>query len=207
MADWCSGWHEGGFFSSDSCYIDTSKRQDVLYDQYGNLYCKNYYESCPRYQSINGYQSGGCFITTVTCEILDKKDDDKVMNGLRKFRDDVLQKDEKYAEILQNYDVVGPIIANKLKEDENKEKIAETVYESVLTPIAALVEDGEDEKAVEAYYQMTLLFINYYGLLTPYNYIAEHDFGYKKGEFDQKTAGHGTKSKKYVKEQKKILDL
>ena len=173
--------------------------------EYKNFCNYNYGNSCSK--KTNSNSSGGCFITTVTCEILDKKDDDKVMNGLRKFRDDVLQKDEKYAEILQNYDVVGPIIANKLKEDENKEKIAETVYESVLTPIAALVEDGEDEKAVEAYYQMTLLFINYYGLLTPYNYIAEHDFGYKKGEFDQKNAGHGTKSKKYVKEQKKILDL
>jgi hypothetical protein len=30
-----------------------------------------------------------------------------------------------------------------------------------------------------------------------------HDFGYKKGEFDQKTAGHGTKSKKYVKKYSK----
>lgn len=187
---------------SGKCYIDSKYPQYPATDSHGDIWCKDYSSTCPRKT-----QSGGCFITTVTCEILDKKDDDVVMNGLRKFRDEVLQKDEKYAEILQNYDVVGPIIANKLKEDKDREKIAETVYTHVLSPIAGLVESGEEEKAVEAYYQMTLLFINYYGLKTPYNYIAEHDFGFKEGEFDQKTAGHGKKSKKYMLEQQKILDL
>ena len=188
--------------SNNYCSVDGHKVSSWEWD---NKCSYNYGKGCGIKENSNS--SGGCFITTVTCEILDKKDDDKVMNGLRKFRDEVLQKDEKYAEILQNYDVIGPIIAENLMKDENKEKIAETVYEHVLTPIASLVEAGENDKAVEAYYQMTLLFINYYGMLRPYNYISEHDFGYKKVEFDQKTAGHGIKSKKYVKEQKKILDL
>ena len=188
-------------WGKNKCYI-TGSYQYPATDSHGNIWCKDYSSKCPRKA-----QSGGCFITTVTCHILDKKDDDVVMNGLRKFRDEVLQKDEKYAEILQNYDIVGPMIANELMKDENKEKIAEVVYDHVLTPISELVEKGENDKAVEAYYQMTLLFINYYGYLNSYNYLAEHDFGFKEGEFDQATAGHGIKSPKYVKEQKKILDL
>ncbi len=177
----------------------------VSTSEYNNNCNYNYGNSCSK--KTNSNSSGGCFITTVTCKILNKQDDDDVMEGLRRFRNEVLQKDKRYEEILMNYDVVGPIIANNLLKDENKEKIAGTVYEHVLTPISRLVENGENDKAVEAYYQMTLMFINYYSLKRPYNYIAEDNFGFKKGEFDQKTAGHGIKSKKYVREQEKILDL
>lgn len=182
------------------CGIDGHKVSDW---EWNNKCSYNYGKDCGKKNT----SSSNCFITTVTCKILNKQDDDEVMEGLRKFRDEVLQKDEKYEEILMNYDSVGPMIAERLLRDEDREKIAETVYEHVLTPISKMVKEDKNDEAVEAYYQMTLMFINYYGLLRPYNYIAEHDFGFKEGEFDQKTAGHGIKSKKYVKEQAKILDL
>lgn len=203
---WCkhcvdrSGW----FSTNYKCNV--SGEEVDIPSSYLENYCKYDYmaSKCPFYSQ--NYSTGGCFITTVTCNILNKADDNEVMNGLRKFRDEVLQKDEKYEEILKNYDVVGPIIATKLYNDENREKIAETIYEHVLTPISKMVKEEKNDEAVEAYYQMTLLFINYYGLKHPYNYIAEHDFGYQEGEFNQKTAGHGKKSKKYIKEQEKTLD-
>lgn len=197
---WCSHCVDrGGWFSS--CYKCNISGQEVdIPSSYLENYCKYDYmaSKCPFYQQY-GQSSGGCFITTVTCDILDKKDDNEVMNGLRKFRDEVLQKDEKYEEILKSYDVVGPIIASKLLEDENREQIAETVYDHLLTPIAKLVETGLHDQAVEAYYQMTLLFINYYNIKHEYNETADNDFGFKTGEFDQSKAGHGKVAKKMKK--------
>ena len=68
------------------CTIDGHK---VSSWEWSNKCSYRYGEDCAVKSSTNS--SGGCFITTVTCEILDKKDDDVVMNGLRKFRDEVLQ--------------------------------------------------------------------------------------------------------------------
>lgn len=189
----------GGWFSSNyKCNV--SGKEENIPNTYFDC-CKNEGYKCPWYENAYG-TGGGCFISTVTCDILNKKDDNEVINKLRNFRDEVLQNDEKYEEVLKSYDVIGPFIANKLLEDQDKEKIAETVYDHVLTPISKLVENKEYSKAVEAYYQMTLMFVNYYGMKKPYNYIADRDYGYKKGQFNPKTAGHGTKRKKISK----ILD-
>ena len=153
-------------------------------------YCKDYnYSECSIYKSKN--PSSGCFITTVVCEILHKEDNCDLLNDLRSFRDNVLQKDEKYSEYLQDYDNIGPVIASKLRKDNNREDIASTIYTKALLPINDLLKNKEYDKACEKYYIMTLLLINYYNLKHVYN--LGKDSGNYAVDFELETAGHGRK--------------
>ena len=193
MADWCKyckGPYGGGLFSSLYYTCSITGNEENLTDSEVRNYCMRNAYDCSRYKQY-GPSGGGCFITTVTCEILNKKDDEKVMNNLRMFRDNVLQENEKFHDVLKEYDTIGPIVADKLRNDENKEKISEILYEKVLTPISELVSNKEYDKAVEKYYLMTLLMINYYKLKHDYNSIKENDYNYDS--FDPKKAGHGKK--------------
>lgn len=191
---YCKHFEQGsGWFSSDYCNV-SGKRETIPSTYFS--YCKNEGYKCPWYENAYG-TSGGCFITTVVCKLLKKKDDDPVMEGLRKFRGAVLQKDVDNYEILKEYDTVGPVLAEKLFRDKDREQIAETVYDYVLTPITELINEGKNEEAIEAYRDMTLLFINYYGLKHPYNELVQK--GYEYESFDPFTAGHGIKTKKMNK--------
>ncbi len=155
-----------------------------------NNYCKNYnYNQCSIYKSKN--PSSGCFITTVVCEILHKKDNCELLSNLRNFRDNVLQKDEKYYEYLQDYDNIGPIIADKLRRDKDRENVAKVIYNNGLLPINESLNNNEYDKACEKYYVMTLLLINYYGLKHVYNLGKDSGEYYKN--FEVVTSGHGKK--------------
>lgn len=150
-------------------------------------YCRGYsYGECPIYRQSN---SSGCFITTVVCDILGKKDDDKILNNLRSFRDNILQQDSEYYNILKDYDNIGPVLADAMENDKDKVKMATFLFNTVIMPINSLIENKQYEQACEKYYLMTLALINYYGLKHEYNNDKDNDYGYL--EFNPKTAGHG----------------
>ena len=195
MANWCQ--HCEGNYPRYYCRI-SDNRNSVLSSFMVDNYCKNNAYKCPIYAK-NGTNSAGCFITTVACEILNKKDDNEVMQNLRKFRDNVLQENEEYFDVLKEYDTVGPVLADRLRNDENREVIAETLYEKILKPISVLVSEDKIEKAVESYYVMTLLLVNYYGLKHDYNNVKENGYYYES--FDSKTAGHGKKLEMVLKKE------
>lgn len=191
---WCSHCKDsGGFFSTNYVCNLTDK---YIPSGFVNDYCKYDYRvsSCPWYKEYGQSSSSSfCFITTVTCNILGKDDKDPVLQDLRSLRDNYLQKDSKYDFILKAYDTIAPQAAKKMMEDEEKVSVATELYEDVLTPIAKLVEIKQYELASELYYCMTLKVYKKYDLLKDYNELMDNDFGYKEGEFDQSTAGHGMK--------------
>ncbi len=171
------------------------KNKSVPSSQY-SLYCRGYnYSNCVIYKSKNG-SSSGCFITTVVRDILGKKDDDKLLNNLRGFRDNILQKDKKYAEILQDYDNIGPRIADCLWCDKDAKQMAKGIYNTALVPINQMIINKEYDKACEKYYLLTLSLINYYGLKHDYNH--DKDSGLYEKDFDIKKSGHGRKLVKNV---------
>ena len=163
--------------------------EDIYYK-----YCRDYnYDECSIYKQGSG---SGCFITTVTCEILGNQDNAPIMNNLRCFRDNVLQNDSKYYDILKEYDVIGPKLADCIRNDKDKEKMALGLYQNVLVPVANLISEKEYDKAVEKYYVMTLMLVNYYGLKHDYNDIKDDDYGYQS--FDPSVSGHGRKLERKI---------
>lgn len=185
---YCKHYEQGsGWFSSDYCNV--SGKSETIPSSYFQ-YCKNG-GGCPWYEREYG-TSGGCFITTVTCGILGKDDHDPVMDSLRKFRDEILQKQDKYSDILKIYDSIGPRISCNLNHDEKREEKAEALY-SKLERFVELIDKSEYEKAAKSYVVMTLRLVSQYGMQNMYRSIRDNNFGYNEGEFDQKTAGHGKK--------------
>lgn len=66
-------WNGGRIFGDYWCDIKDTRVDNATYSKY----CKDYnYSKCPIY--IKNNSSGGCFITTIVCDVLGKSDDDKV---------------------------------------------------------------------------------------------------------------------------------
>lgn len=160
---------------------------------YVSNFCKNYNKcgECPNYKQYGpSTSSGPCFITTVTCDILGKDDNDIVMQKLRSFRDNILQKNEEYHDILKMYDSIGPVIVENLVNDSEKEIITPKLY-SILERITRLIDKCKNKHAVEKYRQMTLLLIHKYGLENEYDEMKNNGYGYTNDNFDPDSAGHG----------------
>lgn len=178
---------KSGLFSGD--YWCRKKDCRVDDDTY-RKYCRDYnYSSCPIYKHTES--SSPCFITTVCCQILGKDDQDPIMNNLRNFRKNILREDKKYYFILKEYDVIGPMIADALINDKDKEELAFCFYQSTILPVNDLIEKKNYDSAVSLYLLMTKALIEYYGLSDEYKKLKEKDYGYEG--FDPSLAGHGIK--------------
>ena len=114
------------------------------------------------------------------------------MNNLRKFRDQILQKNDKYSNILKLYDSIGPIVSCNIMHDDNREEIANKIY-SKLEGFTSLIENEKYDEATRSYVIMTLKLVKEYGLDNMYRNIRDNNFGYKDNEFDITKAGHGKK--------------
>lgn len=182
---------KNGFLSGDYwCNVTNQSVNDDIYYRY----CRNYdYDICPVYKKQNN-SSSTCYLTTIVCSILGKKDDDQVLNTMRSFRDNVMQKQEEYFDKLLDYDNVGPILSYKLFTDKDNKVISELLYEDVLTPISQDINKKEYDKAVEKYEIMTLSLINYYRLKHWFNNSKDENYGIT--EFNKEMLGHGVRTRK-----------
>ena len=165
-------------------FYDGNKPYDTRYSNKG--YCeryKHYYwpdDSCDYYKDRRTYVPSACYITTMVCGRLGMDDKCDVLETLRSFRGEVLQKDEKYKDILYEYDTVGPEIAkNLMTEDIN---VIESLYKTYLTKIVGLIKLHQYDNAINRYVSMTKFLEEYYGISYDGNVSANYD--YSKG-------GHG----------------
>ena len=129
----------------------------------------------------------GWYITTIVCDILELPDDCGLLETLRNFRSNILQKEPKYKKVLYEYDVVGPQIAKCLMEDyiekEDKE-MANGLLNCFIIPTVDRIKEGRNTEAVKIYTQLTEVLIDTYGI----ERVKEvpDDYDYTKG-------GHGVK--------------
>lgn len=152
-------------------------------------YCrwrKVYYhadDSCQN-QKDNEKENGGCYITTIICNKLGYADNCSVMNSLRKFRDNIMQPNEKYHLLLAEYDLVGPIIANAIEQDQETEEILwQDIYNCYLTKTAQYTEEGKEEKAINKYTEMVTALKNYYSIYEDVTELPKH--------YNISQSGHG----------------
>lgn len=166
---------EGSFFGGDYFCIKKGENGERVNSDTYYRYCRDYsYDECPIYKYNK--PSSGCFITTVTCDILKKDDNHHIMNTLRNFRDNVLQKDCKYYNALKEYDVIGPKIAEKVLNDEDKIKMANYLYLNYLIPVCGCVSLKKYDDAVLIYVKMMHKLIDFYGYREEYNRIVANNY-------------------------------
>lgn len=150
------------------------KKSDYVNSDTYYRYCRNYsYDECPVYKH---QESSGCYLTTIVCKVLGKKDNDLILNVMRNFRDNVLKNDPNYYEILRDYDMIGPSIARSIELDQNKEQLASGLYSQNLSEICKAIMCGEENMAVEGYRYMTNGLIDYYGLREEYNNLDRSSY-------------------------------
>ncbi len=105
---------------------------------------------------------GGCFITTIVCDIIGLDDDSSILKAMRSFRDDYLAKHEEYIPLLIQYDSIGPEIALHLQCDKNKKKIARKLVANYLSGCVFLLQQKKFDDAASLYYEMVEYLASYY---------------------------------------------
>ena len=183
---------ESGFISGNYYCIKQEKTVDS--NTYYK-YCRDYsYSDCPIYKHQES--SGGCFITTVVCDILGKKDNDKTLEILRNFSNNILKEDTHYYDFLKLYDNMGPKIADAILHDSDNLKLSTFLFNEVIKPISRQIEDKNYSRAINNYELMMLSLINYYGFKHEYNNALASDYNYQENEFKPNLSGHGRRKLK-----------
>ena len=184
-------------YECGSCYyLRDMKNDSVMFDGPSNekghcIYLKNCYypddSTCSYYKNKKEYvPGGGCYITTIVCDILGFDDKCNILETLRGFRKDVMQKSSEYKEILYEYDTAGPLISKSIKEDNDLELI-NGILDFYILPTINLIKNKKYNEAVNRYKTMTKSLENYYNI--EYNDNLPLDYDYKTG-------GHGYKKLK-----------
>ena len=135
---------------------------------------------CYYYEQREERSSSLCYITTMVCDRLGMGNDCDTLNTLRLFRNDVLQKDEKYKGILYEYDTVGPKIAEKLRDEDIE--VINKIHDTQLKPIVGLIKLHQYDNVINRYVKMTKNLEEAYGI--SYDEVVPEDYDYTNG-------GHG----------------
>lgn len=162
--DISDGNYEGRFWCEKKC------ERHLATDIECYSFCRAYnrYDSSIRnaIEFSNSHNSGGCFLTTMLCNILKMPDNNYYLETMRGFRNNILQKNPQYKKILVNYDIIGPKIAKALNNDPLKDKIAKIHFDKYIVEIVKLIVDKKYEDAVNLYIEMTNNLKNFYGIST-----------------------------------------
>lgn len=168
-------------------YYCTKVEHTVPYDTYIKYCTSLYYNECSNYKYEK--PSSGCYITTVTCDILGLKDDNYYLNILRTFRKNFLQRNSYTLELLEEYDFVGPIIANRIMNDKDKKQIAFQLFKNNIVPISYDIFNGDYDIAIKKYTDMTKELIKKYNLeALALTIPGQSEYDYTK---DYSEYGHG----------------
>lgn len=151
---------------ADCAYMDLNDSNSN-----GDYWCgyhRKYYpgsdSACSHFQDGNRSSGGGCYITTIICDILGYEDHCHYLEQLRNFRDNHMKLNSKYENLLIEYDDVGPVISKNIRNDKDNAIIANYIFENYIKPVASALECNEIEKAVNIYKTMVLFLKEHYNM-------------------------------------------
>jgi len=106
--------------------------------------------------------SGGCFLTTAFCSVLEYKDDCSALENLRNFRKDFLDTTKEGQDLLIEYEKISNIISPKILSDKNNKSVCEYVYNNYILSVNDLVDSQKQKAAIEKYKEMVNDFLEHY---------------------------------------------
>lgn len=171
---WCSTKGEDHYACDPKCYS--------FCEAYGrrNSARENMYDNSASH-SGNG---GGCYLTTIMCNILGYDDNNYYLQTLRNFRDQKMKTNVNYLPLLYTYDIIGPKIANSLNNDPNKQEIAKAFFERYIIKSVEAIEEEKEQTAINIYVAMTDTLARFYNINTN---IITPDLS----KIDANSLGHG----------------
>lgn len=159
MADYtcndCQKYDRGDYNKYDECYCTEYRRYFPKSDR-----------RCANYFVLRNDVNTTCFLTTAMCDIFKMEDKCAVLDVMRWFRDSILVNDQKYHTMLAQYEIIGPIISQKLYLDEKRDEVAEYYFENYIYDIYTNLISGNDnyDEIVTKYIEMGLDMKRMYGV-------------------------------------------
>lgn len=143
------------YSSKDYCYCTERK-------QYYNLNeskCRYYeYDDYKDYYDLNHRWH----VVTAILKKLELSDSYDCVKLLHDYRKNYLEKEKKYDILLCLYDMIGPVIAKCILDDEDSYELCKKIAREFLIDIIFMVRDGKTEEALSKYIEMISLLSNIY---------------------------------------------
>lgn len=105
---------------------------------------------------------GGCYLTTLVCNILGYADNGVILNTFRDFRDKIMNSDPQYKDLLLQYDTLGPKLVKCIEAASSKQSLAEEMKSMYIMPVYESLQKNNYKKAVDKYKEMVLFLEKYY---------------------------------------------
>lgn len=143
------------YSSKDYCYCTER-------GQYYNLHerkCRYYeYDDYKDYYDLNHRWH----VVSAIMEKLELSDNYDCISILHNFRNNFLEKDVKYKDMLMRYDIVGPVIAKCILDDEDSIELCKKLSTDFLADIIFMIREGKNEMALAKYNEMINLLTSIY---------------------------------------------
>ena len=94
------------------------------------------------------------YIVTAIFTVLGLNDNYECINLLHNFRNNILSKDSKYDNVLAEYDIVGPVLAKNLIEDEDSIELCKKLSQVYLIRVLDLIKEEKYDDALNLYTEM-----------------------------------------------------
>lgn len=95
-----------------------------------------------------------CFITTATCNSLNKSDDCYELTTFRNFRDTWLLHQDNGSSLIKGYYEIAPLIVDKINRLPNSREIYQSIWDEWLSTCLELIEQGKNEDCKLRYIDM-----------------------------------------------------
>ena len=143
-------------------YRDTKWNGEKVWCNKKGYYVKPGEAACNDY-TYHGHRYGR-YLVTATCNILNINKDvkDNLFKAFDLVRFEKTPERDYMFDCLEQYDVVGPIIADYLYKDNFREVIADSMLYNYILPCYKLIKEGNYEEAADKYIEMTYTLINFY---------------------------------------------
>lgn len=145
----------GDYFYDYLCLIEKNvpsylRRPDDRHETYYYNIC--YDEDKARKECQIWSYVHGSYIVTAVCETLSEP---KYIRISEKFKEKLIESG-KYQQQLAIYNVIGPVIANRIR---GNERICRILLERTIKPVCNLIEKGKDDEALKQFTDMVVQFI------------------------------------------------
>ncbi len=156
MAEYCGQCahldlkNKESYTTRDRYYCDKCHRYQELTEKA----CYNFLRNPSQGKETGGYTPSGCYITTIVVNTLGYDDNCTLLNILRDFRDRVLKVSPEYISILMEYDIVGPMISERIQNHPCKMSLSMALMERYLIPCVDLIKNKMYKEAIATYTEM-----------------------------------------------------
>ena len=103
--------------------------------------------------------TGGCYLTTACCQVMGLEDNCRILQNLRKLRDEYIVKQPKGWQLIDLYYQTAPQILSQISRKELKR-----LFLKAIKPASVMVECRKYQEAYELYQQTVKSLITKYSL-------------------------------------------